>query len=115
MDFAGDVAVARASPVVFAGDVAVAVSSPAVAGAASPGDLAEAVAVDVTSLTDAGMVTVCVAVLADAGREFPADPAGVVTVGVPSRSCWDGHRRCDPPGRCYSCECDWCTGMWECC
>ena len=57
---------------------------PAIAGAASPVDLAKAVGVDVTSLTDGGMVTVGVAVLADAGREFPADPAGVVTIGVAS-------------------------------
>ena len=59
-----------------------AVTLPAVAGAASPADLAEAVVVDVTSLTDAGMVTVGVADLTDAGMAFPADPAGVVTVGV---------------------------------
>ena len=52
MNFAGDVAIAVTSPVVFAGDVA------------------EAVAVGVTSLTDAGMVTVGVADLADAEMEF---------------------------------------------
>ena len=84
MNFAGDVAVAVTSPVVFAGNVAVAVALPAVAGAASPANLAEAVAVDVTALTDTGMVTVGVADLADAGMAFPADPAGVVTVGVAS-------------------------------
>ena len=53
--------------------------SPAIAGAASPADLADVVAVDVTSLADAGMVTIGVADLADAGMAFPADPAGVVT------------------------------------
>ena len=42
---------------------------------ASPSDLAEVVAVDATSLADAGMVTVGVADLADAGMAFPADPA----------------------------------------
>ena len=84
MNFAGYVAVVGASPVVFAGDVAVTVALPAVAEAASPADLAEAVADDVTSLTYAGMVTLGVAVLADAGREFPADPHGVATIGVAS-------------------------------
>ena len=55
-----------------------AVALPAVAGAAPPPDLAEAVAVDVTYLTDcaagaAGAATVGVASLAD---------VGMVTVGV---------------------------------
>ena len=94
----------------FCGDVAVAVTLPAVAGAASPADLAEAVVVDVTwrmlgsrsqpttgvvtvgvtSLADAGMVTLDVtelavagvAPLADAGIVFPVNPAGMVTVGM---------------------------------
>ena len=80
----------------FVGDVALAVALPVVAGVASPADLAEAVAVDVTSLTDAGMVTVGVAVLADTGGEFKADPAGVCycRCGIPGR-CRDGHCRCD--------------------
>ena len=69
---------------VLAGEVAIRVTSPAVAGAASPADLAEVVAVDITSLADAGMVTVGVADLADAGMAFPSNPAGVVTVGVAS-------------------------------
>ena len=38
-----------APPAVLAGDIAVRVMSPAVAGAASPADLAEVVAVDVTT------------------------------------------------------------------
>ena len=42
----------------------------AVAGAPSPTNLAEVVAVDVTSLADAGMVTVGVADLTDAGMAF---------------------------------------------
>ena len=74
------------------GDVAVGVTSLAVAGAASPADLAEVVVVDVAPLAVAGVVTVGVATLAaaraaslaDAGMAFPADPAGVVTVGVAS-------------------------------
>ena len=44
-----------------------------------PADLAEVVAVDVTSLADDGIATVGVADLADAAMAFPADPAGVVT------------------------------------
>ena len=77
-DFAGEVAIVVLSPAVLAGDVAVGVTSPAVAGAASPADLAEVVAVDVT-LADARAAS-----LADAGMVFPADLAGVVTVGVAS-------------------------------
>ena len=50
----------------------------------SPADLAGVVAMDATSLADAGMVTVVVADLADAGTAFPADIVGVVTVGVAS-------------------------------
>ena len=42
---------------------------------ASPADLAEVVAVDVTSLANVGMVTVGVADLVDAGMVFPGDPA----------------------------------------
>ena len=72
-DFAGEVAVVVTSLPVLAGDVTVGVALPAVARAASPANLAEVVAVDVTSLADAGMVTVDVASLAD---------AGMVTVGV---------------------------------
>ena len=91
-DFSSEVAVVVTSPAVLAGDVAVRVVLPAVAGAASPGDLAEVVAVDVTSLAESGMVTACVADLADAGMAsltdagmaFPADPAGVITVCVAS-------------------------------
>ena len=81
-----------APPAVLAGDVTVGVTSPAVAGAASPANQAEVVAVDVTPSAVAGVVTVGVmtfadaraASLADAGMAFPADPAGVVTVGVAS-------------------------------
>ena len=80
MNFAREVAVAVSSPAIFA----VTVALPAIAGAASPADLAEVVAVGVASLADAGMVTVGVADLADAGVAFPADPAGAVTVGVAS-------------------------------
>ena len=48
-DFAGGgVAVVVAPPAVLDGDVTVGVTSPAVAGVASPADLAEVVAVDVT-------------------------------------------------------------------
>ena len=79
-DFAGEVAVVVTSPVVLACDVAVRVTLPAVAGAASPADLAEVVA----SLADDGMVTVGVADLAAAEMAFSADPAGVVIVGVAS-------------------------------
>ena len=61
VDFAGEVAVVVTSTAVLAGDVALGMALPAVAGAASPADLAEVVAVDVTSLADAGMVTVGVA------------------------------------------------------
>ena len=68
----------------FCGDVAVTVALPAVAGAASPADLAEAVATDVPFLANAGMVTVGLTDLADAGMLFSADLAGVVTVGVAS-------------------------------
>ena len=46
-DFTGEVAVVVTSPAFLAGDVAVGVTSPAVAGVASPADLAE---VDVISL-----------------------------------------------------------------
>ena len=66
MDFAWEVAVVVTSPAVRAGDVALGVALPAVAGAASPSDLAEVIAVDVSSLASAGMVTVGVAGLADA-------------------------------------------------
>ena len=95
---------------VLSGNVGVGVTSIAIAGAASPGDLAQVV---VTSSADAGMVTVGVtdladaraaslanagmvtvgvtdladaraASLADAGMAFPADPAGVATIGVAS-------------------------------
>ena len=54
------------SPVVFAEDMTEGVMLPIVAGAAP---LAKIVAVDSTSLADAGIL-------------FPADPAGVVTIGV---------------------------------
>ena len=83
------------SPAVLAGDVAVRVALPAVAGAASQADLAQVVAIDVTSLADAGMVTVGVASLAnagmvtvgvtdlaDAGSASLADPAGHVAGGM---------------------------------
>ena len=83
-DFPGEVAVVVMSPVVLSGDVAVRVALPAIAGVACPADLAELVAVDITSLADAGMVTVGVADLAYAGMAFPSDPAGAVTVGVAS-------------------------------
>ena len=56
----------------------------------SPGDFAEVVAADATSLADAGVVTIGVTDLADAGAPsladagilFPADLAGPDTVGV---------------------------------
>ena len=104
-DFAEEVAIVVTSPTVLAGDVAVGVALLAIAGVASPADLAEVVAVDVISLADVGMVTVGVADLADAemvtvgvtdladtgaapiadaGMAFPANPAGVVTIGVTS-------------------------------
>ena len=67
---------------VFADEVAASVTSLAVAGAASPADLARVVAVDVSTLADAGMVTVGVADLANAGMVFPADLAGVVAADV---------------------------------
>ena len=92
MVFAGDVAFAGASPVVFARDVAVVAALPAIAGAASPAVLAKVVADDAASLADAGMVTVDVTVWADAGSELPDDPAGFATVGV--GQCREGHRRC---------------------
>ena len=57
VDIAGEVAVVVTSPAVLAGDVAMTVTLTAVAGAASPADLADVVAVDVASLADAGMVT----------------------------------------------------------
>ena len=95
MDFAGEVTVAVTSPAVFAGDVAITVALPAVVGEASPANLAEVVAVDVTSLADDGMVTEGVADLADSGMAFPADFAGAVTVGHHPGRCRDGHRRCD--------------------
>ena len=90
--FAGEVAVVVTSLAVLAGDVAVRVALPAVAGAASPADLAKVVALDVTCLAAAGMVTIGVtdladakaASLADAGMAFPVDHAGVVTIAVAS-------------------------------
>ena len=73
-----------APPAVLAGEVAVGVTSLAVAGTASPPDLAEVVAgrcrdghCSCADLADVGMAS-----LADAGMAFPGDLAGVVTVGV---------------------------------
>ena len=78
--------------------LAVGVMSPVVAGAASPADLAEVVAVDVTYLADAGMVTVGVADLADAGTvDVPGMKGGVVRDDsfVASLECNGGVASCD--------------------
>ena len=74
------------------------------------GELAEAVAVDVSSLADVGILTVGVADLGDGGMAFPADPAGLVTVGVASLA----NAEMVIVGATDSCECDWCSGVWEC-
>ena len=56
--------------------IAAGVTSLAVAGAASPADLAGVVAVDIATLADARMVTVGVADLAYAGSASPAGWSG---------------------------------------
>ena len=75
-----------APPAVLAGEVAVRMTLLAVAGAAFPADLAEVVAVDVTSLADAGMGTDLWSFV-DAGPKGPSpvsratsDP--LVSIGV---------------------------------
>ena len=65
----GGVATVATSPVIFAEDMTEGVMLPIVAGTGPLAEIAEVVAVDATSLADAGIL-------------FPADPAGVVTIGM---------------------------------
>ena len=67
--FAGEIAAVATSPVVCAEDTTEGVKLPIVAGAAPLAEIAKVVAVDTTSLDDAGIL-------------LPAESAGVVIIGV---------------------------------
>ena len=89
-----------------AGMVIVGVAGLADAGMAFPAKLAGVVAADVATLAAAGVVTVGVASLAKAGTitvgvSDLADAGMAPGDGAPGRPCWDGHRRCGIPCRCW--------------